>query len=56
MASLATMGRICVQHNIPVLAPGDVVPVVYGLDPPSIRSYEPGETRVDAVTCDMEER
>jgi hypothetical protein len=28
--------------------------VVYGRDPPSIRSYEPGETRVAAVAQDME--
>ena len=30
--------------------------VVYGRDPPSIRSYEPGETRVAAVAKNMEER
>jgi hypothetical protein len=30
--------------------------VVYGRDPPTIRSYEPGETRVVAVARDMEER
>jgi hypothetical protein len=30
--------------------------VVYGRDPPSIRSYEPGETRVAAVAQDMEAR
>jgi hypothetical protein len=30
--------------------------VVYGRDPPSIRSYEPRETRVAAVTKTMEER
>ena len=30
--------------------------VVYGCDPPSIRSYEPGETRVAAFARDMEER
>jgi hypothetical protein len=30
--------------------------VVYGRDPPSIRSYEPGETRVPAVAKSMEER
>jgi hypothetical protein len=30
--------------------------VVYGCDPPSIRSYEPGETRVAAVAKSMEER
>jgi hypothetical protein len=30
--------------------------VVYGRDPPSIRSYEPGETRVPAVAKTMEER
>ena len=30
--------------------------VVYGRDPPSIRSYEPGETRVQAVAQDMEAR
>jgi hypothetical protein len=30
--------------------------VVYGRDPPTIRSYEPGETRVAAVAHDMEER
>ena len=30
--------------------------VVYGRDPPSIRSYEPGETRVAAVAKTMEER
>jgi hypothetical protein len=30
--------------------------VVYGRDPPSIRSYEPGETRVAAVATTMEER
>jgi hypothetical protein len=29
--------------------------VVYGRDPPSIRSYEPGETRVPAVAKSMEE-
>jgi len=29
--------------------------VVYGRDPPSIRLYEPGETRVAAVARDMEE-
>jgi len=30
--------------------------IVYGRDPPSIRSYEPGETRVAAVAQEMEER
>ena len=30
--------------------------VVYGRDPPTMRSYEPGETRVAAVARDMEER
>jgi hypothetical protein len=30
--------------------------VVYGRDPPSIRSYEPGDTRVPAVAKTMEER
>jgi hypothetical protein len=30
--------------------------VVYGRDPPSIRSYEPGEMRVAAVATTMEER
>lgn len=30
--------------------------VVYGHDPPSIRSYELGETRVAAVAQDMEAR
>ena len=30
--------------------------VVYGRDPPSIRSYEPGETRVEAVAQEMEAR
>ncbi|XP_066381897.1 uncharacterized protein [Miscanthus floridulus] len=30
--------------------------VVYGRDPPSIRSYEPGETRVPAVAKNMAER
>jgi hypothetical protein len=30
--------------------------VVYSCDPPSIRSYEQGETRVDAVARDIEER
>jgi hypothetical protein len=30
--------------------------VVYGRDPPSIRSYEPGDTRVDDVAKTMEER
>ena len=29
--------------------------VVYGLDPPSVRSYEPGDTRVPAVAKIMEE-
>jgi hypothetical protein len=30
--------------------------IVYGRDPPSLRSYEPGETRVAAVARTMEER
>jgi hypothetical protein len=30
--------------------------VVYGCDLPSIRSYEPGETRVAAVAREMEDR
>ena len=30
--------------------------VVYGRDPPTIRSYEPGDTRVDAVAQTMAER
>ena len=30
--------------------------MVNGRDPPTIRSYEPGETRVAAVARDMEER
>jgi hypothetical protein len=30
--------------------------VVYGRDPLTIRSYEPGETRVDAVAQEMEDR
>jgi hypothetical protein len=29
--------------------------VIYGHDPPSIRSYEPGETRVAAVAKSLEE-
>jgi hypothetical protein len=29
--------------------------VVYGCDPPTIRSYEPGEARVAAVAQEMEE-
>jgi len=29
---------------------------VYGHDPPSIRSYEPGETRVAVVAQSMAER
>jgi hypothetical protein len=30
--------------------------VVYGRDPPTIRSYEPGETRVAAVAQNMADR
>ena len=30
--------------------------VVYGRDPPTLRSYEPGDTRVAALARDMEER
>jgi hypothetical protein len=30
--------------------------IVYGRDPPSIRSYEPGDTRVATVARTMEER
>jgi hypothetical protein len=30
--------------------------VVYGRDPLTIRSYDPGETRVDAVAQEMEDR
>jgi transposase InsO family protein len=30
--------------------------VVYGRDPPTIRSYEPGETRVTTIAQEMEER
>ena len=30
--------------------------VVYGRDPPTIRSYEPGDTRVAAVAQNMEDR
>jgi len=30
--------------------------VVYGRDPPTIRYYEPGDTRVAAVAKSMEER
>jgi hypothetical protein len=30
--------------------------VVYGRDPPSIRSYEPDDTRVAAVAQEMEAR
>lgn len=29
--------------------------VVYGRNPPTLRSYEPGETRVAALARDMEE-
>jgi len=30
--------------------------VVYGRDPPTIRSYEPGETRVVAIAKNMADR
>jgi hypothetical protein len=30
--------------------------VVYGRDPPTLCSYEPGETRVTAIARDLEER
>jgi hypothetical protein len=30
--------------------------VVYGRDPPTIRSYEPGDARVPAMAQEMEER
>jgi hypothetical protein len=30
--------------------------VVYGRDPPTIRSYEPGDTRMAAVAKNMEDR
>jgi hypothetical protein len=30
--------------------------VVYGRDPPSIRSYEPGDTRVAVAARSMDER
>ena len=50
------MGGIYLQHTFQSALKTTPFQLVYGRKPPSIRSYEPGETRVAAVAKTMAER
>lgn len=56
MAALAPMGGVHLQHHVPIVAAGHPVQGRLWSGSPSIRSYEPGDTRVTAVAKSMEER
>jgi hypothetical protein len=56
VAALAAMGGVHLQHGIPIIAPGHPLKGSVWKGPPSIRSYEPGETRVAAVAKTMADR
>ena len=56
MATVAPVGGVYLQHCLPVLAPRHPLSRGVWSGPPSIRSYEPGETWVAAVAKTLEER
>jgi hypothetical protein len=56
VALLTAVGRVHLQHCLPVFTLRHSIQVVYGRDPPSIRSYEAGDTKVATVAKMMAER
>jgi len=56
MAPLATLGRVHLQYGVPNVVAGHTLPRRLRPGPPTIHSYEPGETRVAVVAKNMVER
>lgn len=52
---MAPLGGVHLKHGVPDLR-DTLFRIVYGRDPPTIRSHEPGEARVAAVAKTMAER
>jgi hypothetical protein len=53
---MASMGRIYLQYRFHTALGDTPFRLVYGPDPPSIRSYEAGDIRVAVVAQSMSER
>ena len=53
---LATLGRVHLQYSFHTILKDTPFRVVYGRDPPCLRSYDPGEIRVAAIAQNMAEQ